>query len=97
MAKVPKEVLALIEREVRILAEVKHENVICLRIVVPDTMVGDVNATLLVYELAEGGELFEYLYYTEYFEEDLARYVFYQLINALQKCHEMKVCHRNIK
>lgn len=52
---------------------------------------------VLVLELAEGGELFDYLMYSGYFQESIARTYFHQLVSALQTCHANNIYHRDIK
>ena len=51
----------------------------------------------LVMELCEGGELFDRIIDSGYFDEDQARRVFKQIIMALHYCHIHDVCHRDIK
>lgn len=51
----------------------------------------------LILELAEGGELFNYLMFTGRLDEKLARTYFKQLITGLGFCHSKGVTHRDIK
>ena len=48
-------------------------------------------------QLCNGGELFTYLMYTGRFEEKLARTFFLQLLSCVEKMHENKFVHRDIK
>lgn len=84
-------------KEIRIMRSIQHQHILRLKALVNDTMLGNKNVSIMIYEFAEGGELFEYLFHTNYFEERLARTYFFQLINALRHCHDKKICHRNIK
>lgn len=86
-----------LEREVEIMKAIRHPNVLRLRAVAMDTVVESKRAAVLVLEIAEGGELFEFLMHTKHFEEVLARTYFRQLISALKCCHEQNIYHRDIK
>jgi carbon catabolite-derepressing protein kinase len=48
-------------------------------------------------EIAEKGELFDFVLNTGRFEEPVARYFFKQLISGLQSCHQAGVYHRDMK
>jgi len=50
-----------------------------------------------VLELATGGELFEFLSYTGFFEESIARSYFHQLMSGVECCHSEGVVHRDLK
>lgn len=52
---------------------------------------------VIVMECAAGGELFERICSTGRFSEDEARYFFQQLICGVSYCHQMQVCHRDLK
>jgi serine/threonine protein kinase len=52
----------------------------------------------IVLELAENGELFDYLYFPKKgFGEKMARYIFKELIEGLEACHNSGVAHRDLK
>lgn len=53
--------------------------------------------TYIVIELAAGGELFNLIAQTGRFEEDLCRYYFKQIIDAVSHCHNNGVTHRDLK
>lgn len=52
---------------------------------------------LIVLELAQGGELFEFLSFTGAFEDALGRTYFKQLMDAMKYCHDMGIVHRDLK
>lgn len=56
----------------------------------------DDNNIYLNLELCGGGSLFEHLQNGP-FPEPLARFYFYQLISGLKYCHDMGVCHRDLR
>ncbi|XP_019264374.1 PREDICTED: serine/threonine-protein kinase SRK2A-like [Nicotiana attenuata] len=51
----------------------------------------------IVMEYAAGGELFERICNAGRFSEDEARYFFQQLISGVCYCHNMQICHRDLK
>lgn len=51
----------------------------------------------IVMEYASGGELFERICNAGRFNEDEARFFFQQLISGVSYCHDMQVCHRDLK
>jgi len=55
------------------------------------------NIILVILELATGGELFEFLSYTGFFEESIARTYFHQLMAGVEYCHSKGVVHRDLK
>ena len=89
--------LVALEREVAIMKAISHQNILRLLAVAMDTWISQKNVSILVLEIAERGELLEYLLYRKFFSEELSRTYFYQLINALKYCHDHNVFHRDIK
>ncbi|XP_060175798.1 serine/threonine-protein kinase SRK2A-like isoform X1 [Lycium barbarum] len=51
----------------------------------------------ILMEYAAGGELFERICNAGRFSEDEARYFFQQLISGVCYCHNMQICHRDLK
>eukprot|EP00250_Pteridium_aquilinum_P002663 c12886_g1_i1 orf=407-1489(-) len=51
----------------------------------------------IVMEYAAGGELFERICKAGRFREDEARFFFQQLISGVSYCHNMEICHRDLK
>lgn len=48
-------------------------------------------------EIAEYGELYTIIDTTSNFPEEMARYFFRQLINAIEYLHKRNISHRDIK
>lgn len=53
--------------------------------------------TAIVLELAEGGEMFEFLFQTGRFAEDISRYYFRQVLDCLAHMHKEGYTHRDLK
>jgi serine/threonine protein kinase len=51
----------------------------------------------IVIELAAGGELFNLIAQTGRFDEDLSRYYFQKMVDAIYHCHQQGVSHRDLK
>ncbi|XP_027920418.1 serine/threonine-protein kinase SAPK7-like [Vigna unguiculata] len=51
----------------------------------------------IVMEYAAGGELFYHVLHQRRIAEDQARYFFQQLIAGVSYCHDMEICHRDLK
>lgn len=81
-----------VEREIAIMKLVNHQHVLKLY---------DVYETdqylFLVLELAEGGELFDYLVARGSLDPNEALKIFQQIIEGLDYCHSNLICHRDLK
>jgi serine/threonine protein kinase len=53
--------------------------------------------TFFALELAQGEDLFDYVQNTGAFEDELCRYYFKQMLEALEYCHKKGYCHRDLK
>lgn len=51
----------------------------------------------LVLELCSGGELFDRIVANHFYDENDARVIFKQIMNAIYYCHINGVCHRDLK
>ena len=72
---------------------VQHPNVVRLYEVI-DTP----NKLYLILELADGGDMYDYIMkYANGLNENISRRYFRQICRALKYCHEMHVCHRDLK
>lgn len=91
-----------IMNEAKVLQQLDHPNIISIYDVEnegkyekPD---GKVRTVLFaVLQLAQGGEIFDYLANTGRFSEPVARYYFKQMIDSLDHCHSKGFAHRDLK
>lgn len=101
--KTPRRVLMMLQTEIRAMkALAQHPNILCLLSfelsgVYPRKSGGTKDVVCLALELAEGGELFDFMMYTGAFSEAVSRTIFHQLISALAFCHDKGIYHRDIK
>lgn len=92
-----------LEREIAAMEKLSHDNVLCLREVVWDMAYPKKDGTkkrdviMIVLDLAEGGELFDFMMYTGCFPESIARAYFQQLVAGMEHCHSNGVTHRDLK
>jgi len=87
-----KETKEKIKREVHILQQLKHDSVIQLY----ETFESKKNV-LLVFELCVGGDLLTYVRKRRRLKENVAKYMFKQILEGLYHCHQNHVIHRDIK
>ncbi len=80
-----------VKREIKILKFITHPNIIKLYEVLDTT-----NDIFVVMELAERGELFDYLQANQ-ISEDEAKFFFRQLIQGLAYAHSKLIAHRDLK
>merc|ERR1712137_1295946 len=90
-----------LRNEISVLRQLEHKHLVKLEdahfdITLPASM-GGFDTTIVSMELCPHGELFDYLFYTDPFSEDLSRCLFRQLVHAVSYCHEHHVAHRDIK
>lgn len=87
----------VLTREIDILKQVKHENIISIRDVYEDDQ-----HVFIVTELCTGGELFDHIIEKtkskegHYSEKDAARLI-RQMLRAIAYCHERHIVHRDLK
>jgi len=101
-SKLTKPVRKQVEREINAMTKIDHPNVLRMKEVDWDCTYKkkngkEQNIILVVLELATGGELFEFLSYTGFFEESIARTYFQQLMSGVEFCHSEGVVHRDLK
>jgi len=101
-SKLTKPVRKQVERECLAMSKVDHPNVLRMKEVDWDCVYTKKNGKkqniiLVILELATGGELFEFLSYTGFFEESIARTYFHQLMAGVEFCHSKGVVHRDLK
>lgn len=51
----------------------------------------------IIMELCTNGNLFDIIYATSAFSQNLMKVIFLQIISALSSCHRAAVCHRDLK
>jgi calcium-dependent protein kinase len=81
-----------IRREIEILKELDHPNII--RII---EVVEDERYINIVQELCQGGELFDRIVKNKRFSEDLAAGYMRQILSAVTHCHKASIIHRDLK
>lgn len=74
-----------------------HPNILTMKDVDMSLLWEERNVAMIVLELADGGELFDYLMYSGHFDDAIARTYFHQLIDALTACHAINIYHRDLK
>ncbi|XP_074652797.1 serine/threonine-protein kinase SIK2-like [Tubulanus polymorphus] len=84
--------LAKVYREVQILKMVKHPNIIKVYQVMETK-----NMLYIVSEYAPNGEIFDYIALQGRLPEREARKKFWQIIAAVNYCHERHIVHRDLK
>ncbi|XP_052025182.1 sperm motility kinase 2B-like [Apodemus sylvaticus] len=78
--------------EVQIMRKVNHPNIVSLlQVVETDKRI------YLVMELCEGKSLYQYIREAGHLQEDEARAIFLQMLNAMNYCHNQGVVHRDLK
>jgi serine/threonine protein kinase len=101
--KTPSRILALLDTEIRVMQKLSaHDSILKLlhydaQISYPRKRGGIKNTVCMALEIAENGELFDFMLSTGAFHEKLARSLFKQLADALAFCHANNITHRDIK
>jgi serine/threonine protein kinase len=81
-----------IKKEISIMKMVKHQNIVgMIEVLASKTKI------FIVLELVTGGELFDKIVQVGKLTEDQARYYFQQLIDGVEYCHKLGICHRDLK
>ncbi|KAJ5146987.1 hypothetical protein N7526_000339 [Penicillium atrosanguineum] len=84
--------LPKIYREIAILRELAHPNIVRLHeMVETDRHIG------IIMEYASGGELFDYILNNRYLKDNSARRLFAQLISGVGYLHKKGIVHRDLK
>ncbi|QDS70563.1 hypothetical protein FKW77_010475 [Venturia effusa] len=81
-----------LEREIAIMKLLDHRNIVRLYDVWENR-----NEIYLIMELVEGGELFDYVARRQRLGEDIAVFLFRQIVCALLYCHRLHIHHRDLK
>jgi serine/threonine protein kinase len=96
------QVAEIVKNEIGMMKELDHRNIIKIldfseeaKYTLPDGRSMDVYYIAL--ELAQNGEIFDYVAETGRFSEALARHFFHNLVDGLTEMHELGISHRDIK
>ena len=81
-----------VDREIKILMEVKHRNIIQLYEIIETSY-----AIYMIMECAEGGELFDYIVKQGRLKEKEAAFFYCQIMEAVEFLHGKKIAHRDLK
>jgi 5'-AMP-activated protein kinase catalytic alpha subunit len=87
-----KDDLERIIREMQILTEMDHQNVIKIFKIYEE----EDNFSIIM-EYCEGGELFNYIVKKQRLSEDETCFFFYQIINGIEYIHSKGIAHRDLK
>lgn len=92
----------LVKNEIEVMKELNHKNIVRLMDFSDQAFYERPNGSkipvfYLALELASGGELFDFIAETGRFTEEVARYYFHQMIEALEYMHTRGYSHRDIK
>jgi len=92
--KTPQDFLErFLPREIEALRHLQHPSIIKTYDIF-ETAAGKV---YIVMELAENGDLLDYITNTGAMKEDIARTMFQQLASAIKHCHDLDFAHRDLK
>lgn len=81
-----------IKREINIMKMVKHKYVVeMIEVLASKTKI------FIVLELVTGGELFDKIVQSKRLSEDQSRFYFRQLVEGVEYCHKLGICHRDLK
>jgi calcium/calmodulin-dependent protein kinase I len=81
-------------KEIQILSEVSHPNIVKLLEVFEDSKFGNF---YLVFELMKGGTLSETVAEDEFISEERAATLLLPVVDALNFCHDLGITHRDLK
>ncbi|BDA49381.1 CBL-interacting protein kinase 23 [Coccomyxa sp. Obi] len=81
-----------IKREIAIMKDLHHPNIVDLKEVMASK-----DKIYMVMEFMPGGELFDKIVAEGPLDEDAARKVFQQMLDALDYCHKLGIFHRDLK
>ena len=81
-----------IKKEISIMKMVKHKNIVgMIEVLASKTKI------FIVLDLVTGGELFDKIVQVGKLSEMQARFYFQQLVEGVEYCHKLGICHRDLK
>lgn len=81
-----------IKKEISIMKMVKHKYIVgMVEVLASKTKI------FIVLELITGGELFDKIVQVGKLSEEQARFYFQQLVEGVEYCHKLGICHRDLK
>jgi len=97
-----KTILELVFNEAKIMLQLNHPNIVKLyefseKGVISKSSGKEVPVLYLIFELISGGEIFDYVAVGGRFSDQLCRFYFKQLIDALEHLYSKGYAHRDIK
>jgi 5'-AMP-activated protein kinase catalytic alpha subunit len=81
-----------VEREIKILKSLRHNNIIQLY-----SVIQNVSTIYLIMEYASGKELFEYIVNKKRLTESEACRFYQQIISGIEYLHKLRIVHRDLK
>ena len=81
-----------VEHEIRILKRLRHKRIVRLYEVIETA-----RSIILILEYVDGGTVQQLVKKNKKIDESDAQRILYQLIDAVEHCHQMHVCHRDLK
>jgi serine/threonine protein kinase len=86
-----------ISREIHILKQIRHPNIIQLYEVSPSQIIETAKELYLIMEFASGGELFDYIVAHNRVKEKEACKFFHQVVSGVEYLHRLGIVHRDLK
>lgn len=101
-AQPAEQLLASLKHEFNILKNLDHPSIVRMFELTSGTYTSHTKntqkqVTFAVIELATGGELFDVIFHSKGFDENLSRFYFRLLVESMRYLHAQKVAHRDLK